>query len=101
MASNLRRDEPPPPWQNPGVKTVLLLAAAIISVLPIPVAAAFDEKARSEMLARFEREEEALDEQIAKSPESVPLFSQRGDARLFRGHFAEAVADYEKMIALD
>lgn len=101
MESNLWRDAPPPTWHNPGVKTVLLIAAAVTAALPIPIAAAFDAKARSEMLARFEREEEALDEQIAKSPESVPLFSRRGDARLFRGRFAEAVADYEKMIALD
>lgn len=62
---------------------------------------AFDETARAEMLARFAAQERALDEQIEKSPGSVPLFSQRGDARLFRGRFAEAVADYEKMIALD
>ena len=101
MESNLRRDAPPPTWQNAGVKNVLLFAVTILSALPIPVAGAFDEKARSEMLARFQREEEALDEQIAQSPESVPLFSRRGDARLFRGRFAEAVADYEKMIALD
>lgn len=85
------------------MKTILLPAflAACALVLPVRAAAAFDEKSRAEMLARFAQEEEALDGQIAKAPENVSLYSRRGDARLFRARFAEAVADYEKMIALD
>ena len=62
---------------------------------------AFDEAARTEMLGRFAAEERALDEQIAKAPENVALRSSRGDARLFRGRFPEAVSDYEKMITLE
>ena len=42
-----------------------------------------------------------LNAAIAKSPDVVALYSQRGDAHLFARHFAEAVADFEKMIALD
>lgn len=85
------------------MKTIFWLALALSPavLLPIRAPAAFDEKARVEMLARFAQDEEALDEQIARTPESVPLYSRRGDVRLFRARFAEAVADYEKMIALD
>jgi lipoprotein NlpI len=38
---------------------------------------------------------------LEKMPDQVDLLSARGDAHLFLGHFAEAVADYEKMIQLD
>lgn len=102
MRRNLRRDAPLPNEHTARVKTTLLpafLATCVLSFQPAP--AAFDEKARAEMLARFAQDEQALDEQIAKAPESVPLYSRRGDARLFRARFVEAVADYEKMISLD
>ncbi|MES2570363.1 MAG: hypothetical protein V4710_09970 [Verrucomicrobiota bacterium] len=36
-----------------------------------------------------------------KAPDSIPLLSSRGDSHLFAERFAEAVADFEKMIALD
>jgi lipoprotein NlpI len=82
-----------------------LLAAALLSYLvttnPGFGADSFDEAARVEMLARFAAQERAFDEQLAKTPDSIALASGRGDVRLFRGRFAEAVADYEKMIALD
>ena len=48
-----------------------------------------------------------LDEQIdqltkeIEKKETVDLYSRRGDLRFFRGKFAEAVADYEKMVELD
>ncbi len=53
------------------------------------------------MLTRIEKERSSLTEALAKDPKSVPLLSERGDANLFTARFSEAVADYEKMIALD
>ena len=61
----------------------------------------FDEKTRAEMLAQFSAEEQKLNAAIEKTPDAVPLYSRRGDARMFLARFPEAVADYEKMIALD
>jgi lipoprotein NlpI len=61
----------------------------------------FDEKARAGMLARFSAEEQMLNAAIDKTPDAVALYSRRGDARMFLARFAEAIADYEKMIALD
>jgi len=51
--------------------------------------------------AQFEDQEKTLSAVIAKMPRSVGLLSKRGDARLFQGNFAGAVADYQEMIALD
>ena len=62
---------------------------------PIPM----DERAT--MLAAFTLQIEKLDAAIKASPDSVALYSKRGDAHLFLAHFSEAVADFEKMIALD
>src|SRR5204863_5187651 len=39
-------------------------------------------------------------DEIKGLPEDVDLYSRRGDANFFRGKFAEAVADYEKMVEL-
>jgi lipoprotein NlpI len=38
---------------------------------------------------------------VAQSPNSVSAYSHRGDVLLFLGRYPEAVADFEKMIALD
>ena len=62
---------------------------------PIPA----DERAA--MLAGFTQQIEKLDASIKTSPDTVALYSKRGDCHLFLAHFAEAVADFEKMIALD
>ena len=40
-------------------------------------------------------------ELIASDAKSVESYSMRGDALFKRGHFAKAVADYEKMVELD
>ena len=53
------------------------------------------------MLAGFTAQIAKLDDAIKAAPDSVRLYSPRGDAHLFLGHFAESVADFEKMIALD
>ena len=70
-------------------------AIALAAEPPIPV----DERAK--MLAGFTAQIAKLDDAIKAAPDSVRLYSPRGDAHLFLGHFAESVADFEKMIALD
>lgn len=42
-----------------------------------------------------------LTTQIERSPNETALYSRRGDAHFFRGHFKEAVADYRKMMELN
>lgn len=42
-----------------------------------------------------------LDQAIKSSPDRVGLYSQRGDAHFFLGHFKQAVADYDRMIEID
>lgn len=41
-----------------------------------------------------------LSAEIAKSPDTVDLYSRRGDAHFFLAEFAQAVADYDKMVAI-
>ena len=53
------------------------------------------------MLAEFTQQETTLTTSLAKSPDDLALLSRRGDRRVFLGRFAEAIADFEKMIALD
>jgi tetratricopeptide (TPR) repeat protein len=81
------------------VLRILLAFAWAITALadepPLPV------EARAKMLREFTEQIRKLDAAIAEAPGAVILYSQRGDAHLFLGHFAEAVADFEKMIALD
>ena len=56
---------------------------------------------RAPMLAKFFDDLKSCDAALVATPDSVPLLSRRGDCHLFLGHFAEAVADFEKMIVLD
>jgi lipoprotein NlpI len=56
---------------------------------------------RATMLATFAREITALNVALAPAPREVALYSRRGDCHLFLGNFAEAVADFERMISLD
>lgn len=65
------------------------------------LAMAAEETPTAKMLGEFKADIEQLDAAIAKNPDSTRALSARGDAHLFLGHFQEAVADYEKMIALD
>src|SRR6266478_2754974 len=55
---------------------------------------------RDKMNTRFDEDIARLTAQIENARNSVDLYSQRGDAFFFRGKFAEAVADYEKMVEL-
>ncbi len=55
---------------------------------------------REKMNAEFDADITRLTGQIDKAPKTVDLYSRRGDAFFFRGKFADAVADYEKMVEL-
>jgi len=79
----------------------MLLLLGFMGLRSVVAADSFDDTARADMLARFERAEKLLTEAIQKDPKDVQFYSSRGDARLFLGHVADAVADYEKMIAID
>ncbi len=66
----------------------------------IPSAVALHEESgaiRREMEARILK----LDQLLDAEPVRVALYSARGDAHLFAGHFKEARLDFEKMISLD
>ncbi len=56
---------------------------------------------RADMLAGFEEDIAAATAVLDKTPESITALSHRGDAELFLARFPDAVADFEKMIALD
>ena len=53
------------------------------------------------MIDNFTRQLATLDAAIKKSPSEEDLYAQRGHVQLFLAHFPEAVADFEKQIALD
>lgn len=56
---------------------------------------------RRKMAAEWESAVERLTEAIEAAPTTVDLYSRRGDAYFFRGEFEKALADYEKMAALN
>ena len=79
------------------------LLASVSCLLPLSGDAAEElvpESTRA-MLAQTAAELEECTVALARMPDSVGLYSRRGDCHLFLGHFAAAVSDFEKMIALD
>ena len=76
---------------------VLLLGGAGRAADADPLAA--EERAR--MTAKWRAQIAESDAAVAKDAGAVGAYSARGDARLFLGESAAAVADFEKMIALD
>jgi lipoprotein NlpI len=73
----------------------LLLSLPAIAAEPAP-----PESTRT-MLARTAAELDEITAALGRTPDSMGLLSRRGDCHLFLGHFAAAVADFEKMITLD
>jgi tetratricopeptide (TPR) repeat protein len=67
----------------------------------VTLAVAAEESPTAQMLGEFKAQIEKLDAALASNPESTRALSGRGEAHLFLGHFPQAVADYEKMIAID
>src|SRR5262245_57103557 len=74
------------------------LVAIFVAVSNVCFLAADDD--REKLNARFDEDIARLTGQMDKAPKSVDLYSQRGDAYFFRGKFAAAAADYEKMVEL-
>jgi tetratricopeptide (TPR) repeat protein len=72
--------------------TILLLCVVRCFAMEAPMM-----KMRQELTRQLEEFSAAL----ARDPGSIRTLSSRGDTHLFLGKFEEAVADYEKMIALD
>jgi lipoprotein NlpI len=73
---------------------------AWLAVLPGLLLAAPADADRA-MLAAVAADLDRCTAELTRAPDSVRLHSRRGDCHLFLGHFAAAVADFEKMIALD
>ena len=67
----------------------------------VSFSAGAEESPNAKMLGEFKADVERLDAVLAKNPDSTRALSARGDAHLFLGQFPQAVADYEKMIAID
>ena len=53
------------------------------------------------ILSEYTSLEQKISQHIKLKPNSLELFSRRGDARMFLGDFGGARKDYEKMIQLD
>ena len=62
---------------------------------------ALSDETRTRLRAEFTASAAAADAALARDAQAVSAYSARGDARLFLGEFRGAVADFEKMIALD
>ncbi|MEX0726773.1 MAG: hypothetical protein WD065_10920 [Planctomycetaceae bacterium] len=85
-----------------------ILAAAVLYILvAAPGMLRADEKhpltaaQREKIEMKWTAELEAAEQTVEKTPDDVNAYSRRGDAHFFLGHFAEAVADYDKMAELD
>jgi lipoprotein NlpI len=78
---------------------VYFRAVVLLELLVISRAPAADE--RTDALNRqFDADIRQLSKDIDADPKNVDKYSRRGDASFFRGRFADAVADYEKMVEL-
>lgn len=87
----------------------LFVVAASIGISAVVSLAVAQEEAREDrsgaayrkaLHEKLDVEIERLTARIADAPENVELYSRRGDARFFRGKFAEAVADFDRMVEL-
>ena len=74
---------------------VVIASRAIAATPSIPAVE------REKMLGEFTAQIGVLNRSIENAPGDPTLYSRRGDRRLFLGRFAEAVDDFEKMIALN
>jgi lipoprotein NlpI len=78
----------------PAFGFVVLCSVAVSTAPAAQPAATFDPDP-------WHQRVEKLNAAIAANPETIDLYSQRGDALLFLGRFAEAAADYDRMVELD
>lgn len=84
----------------PRLAAVRLKLIAFLLLLVVPALLLADDESAKLLNKRFEVDIARLTDEIKASPNDVDLYSRRGDAYFFRGKFAEAVADYEKMVEL-
>ncbi len=90
----------------PSRVVATILVAALASVPATPALAqnaptsARPADPHAAMLDRFQRDVSQLTELIQSNPDSVSLYSRRGDAHFFLADFPKALADYEKMAEL-
>jgi lipoprotein NlpI len=82
---------------TPFIVSLLIWA----SVSPAMAAHPVPQSERDALRQEFTQREKLFTDRILGNPKEVALYSSRGDTRLFLAKFAGAVADYEKMIALD
>ena len=75
----------------------LPLHAKIIARAKPPIA---PEKAK-QLQEKFQANIQHYTGILKKFPDSISVYSRRGDNHLFAGNFKEAIADYEKMIEID
>lgn len=83
-------------WPGIGVVALCAFATALADETTTPRGDAD----RARLHARLDGEIAELTAKIGKAPGSIELYSRRGDAYFFRSRFAEAVGDFDKMIAL-
>lgn len=94
--------------ETPFCQRILVLAVLfsvtsfgqIISAEPAKVEHPLSSDERAEIATKFNRIIEENTRRIETDGKNEDLYSRRGDAYFFRGKFAEAVADYDKMIEL-
>jgi len=82
-----------------AISAMKILPGLVFSWLALCLAVAAEEGIEGQK--KLVEEVARLTDALGKSPDSIRLLSQRGDAHLFLGKFKEAVADFEKTIALD
>ena len=83
------------------MRRALSLASLLNPILLLAVDPPLPPPERAKLVDGFAQQIHRFDAALKDAPNDIRLLSQRGDAHLFSAHFAEAVADFEKMIALD
>ncbi|HTI51343.1 MAG TPA: hypothetical protein VL475_10340, partial [Planctomycetaceae bacterium] len=83
-------------WLGIGLIAVCTFVAAFADEPAAPTSDAY----RQRLHKRLDDEIAILSAKLDKSTDSVELHSRRGDAYFFRGKFAEAVGDFDKMVEL-
>ncbi|MEI6712313.1 MAG: hypothetical protein WCO60_01075 [Verrucomicrobiota bacterium] len=78
--------------------TIPVLLTIAFTLYPVPGLFA---QVPADEIAALKARETALSESLKATPSSVQTLSNRGDIRQFMGQFADAVSDFERMIALD
>lgn len=79
----------------------LLLIASEILAQEKATESPLSEAQVAESTKSFEKVVDEATQSLNKNPESLTVYSKRGDAYFFLGRFKEAVADYDKMNELD